>query len=143
MEQEHFEQMLEQCGVKPTANRIIVARTLAAATRPMSLSELENQIVSIDKSGVFRTLRLFAEHHLVHIIDDGSGGTRYELCHCDHHADEDADLHPHFYCEQCRRTFCLRDVPLPHIATPEGFRVLSVNYIVKGICPQCQQPHRA
>ncbi|MBR1485035.1 MAG: transcriptional repressor [Prevotella sp.] len=138
MEPEFFEHLLEQHGVKPTANRIVVARTLAQASMPMSLSELENNILSIDKSGVFRTLRLFSEHHLVHTIDDGSGGTRYELCHSHGHDGEDDDLHPHFYCERCRRTFCLHHTALPQVELPEGFTPLSVNFVLKGICPQCR-----
>ena len=45
----------------------------------MSLSELEYKILSIDKSGIFRALTLFREHHLVHVIEDGGDGVRYEL----------------------------------------------------------------
>ena len=61
------ETLLASHDIKPTANRIVVAKTLAAAERPMSLSELEYKILSIDKSGVFRVLTLFREHHLVHV----------------------------------------------------------------------------
>ena len=97
MEHTEIEALLEQHGVKPTANRIVVARTLAEASRPMSLTELEYKILSIDKSGVFRALTLFREHHLVHVIEDGGNGVRYELCHS-HDEDDDDDLHMHFYC---------------------------------------------
>ena len=141
MEPTFFEQLLEQHGVKPTANRIIVARTLAHASMPMSLSELENSILTIDKSGVFRALKLFDEHHLVHTIDNGSGGTRYELCHSHGHNGEDDDLHPHFFCEHCRRTYCLHDLSLPQPDLPNGFVVTSVNYVVKGTCPHCSSFH--
>ena len=51
-------------GIKPTANRIVVLRCLASAERPMSLSELEYKILSIDKSGIFRALALFKENRL-------------------------------------------------------------------------------
>lgn len=137
MEHERVAAFLEQHGIKPTANRILVARTLAECSRPMSLSELEYRILSIDKSGIFRALTLFRDHHLVHVIEDGTGSARYELCHShDHEADD--DLHPHFYCERCRRTFCLTDTAIPRIVVPEGFEVTSANYLVKGICPDCQ-----
>ncbi|MBQ2526593.1 MAG: transcriptional repressor, partial [Bacteroidales bacterium] len=58
-------ELFDRHEVKPTANRLIIAKTLLAAGRPMSLVELEAMIDSIDKSGVFRTLMLFREHHLV------------------------------------------------------------------------------
>ena len=133
---EQIAELLEHHGVKPTANRIVVARALSQAGRPLSLSELERLIVSIDKSGVFRALTLFRDHHLVHTIDDGVGGTRYELCHS-HSADEDDDLHVHFFCEVCHRTYCLPAIPIPDVDLPSGFTVSSANFIVKGICPHC------
>lgn len=134
---EHIEELLLHHGVKPTTNRIIVARTLAEASRPMSLMELEYKILSIEKSGIFRALTLFKEHHLVHVIEDGGNGVRYELCHS-HDEENDDDLHLHFYCERCRRTYCLTDCPLPPAEVPEGFTVTSANYLIKGICPNCK-----
>lgn len=136
MKQEECIELLEQHGVKPTANRIVVARALAEAGRPMTLSELEVRIVSIDKSGVFRALTLFREHHLVHAIEDGSGALRYELCHSHSHEADD-DLHVHFFCERCQRTYCLDAIPIPQVDVPPGFTVMSANYIIKGICPHC------
>ena len=137
-EQSRLEHLLLVHGVKPTSNRIVVLKALLRSSRPMSLSELEEVIVSIDKSGVFRTLRLFDEHHVVHSIDDGSGGTRYELCHS-HSSDDDDDLHPHFFCERCRRTFCLHACEVPVPVVPAGFVATSVNYVVKGLCAECSR----
>ena len=140
---ENYEALLTEHGIKPTANRILVIKALSSAGRPMSLSELENKIMTIDKSGVFRTLTLFREQHLVHVIEDGGDGVRYELCHS-YHDDVDDDLHVHFYCEHCQRTYCLDYIPVPAIEVPSGFVIHSVNYMVKGICPQCAYAmHRA
>lgn len=136
MEENNYTTLLEEHNIKPTANRLIVLRTLDGAGRPMSLTELENKILTIDKSGIFRTLSLFREQHLVHVIEDGGDGVRYELCHS-HDDDVDDDLHVHFYCEQCQQTYCLDHIPVPGIDLPEGFIMSSVNYMVKGICPHC------
>ncbi|MBP5425192.1 MAG: transcriptional repressor [Prevotella sp.] len=131
------EMLLASHDIKPTANRIVVAKTLAAAERPMSLTELEYKILSIDKSGVFRALTLFREHHLVHVIEDGGDGVRYELCHShDGHAEDD-DQHVHFYCERCHRTFCLTDMPIPTVILPAGYELHDINYMAKGLCPEC------
>jgi Fur family ferric uptake transcriptional regulator len=138
MTQETCVELLEKHGVKPTANRIVVVRALAQAGHPVTLTELEYIILSIDKSGVFRALTLFRKHHLVHAIDDMAGGTRYELCHR-HSDEEDDDLHVHFYCEQCHRTFCLDQTPVPTVSLPDGFLMTSANFIVKGICPNCEK----
>ncbi|MBO4825617.1 MAG: transcriptional repressor [Prevotella sp.] len=138
MNENRYTKLLESHGVNPTANRIVVAKALAASYRPMSLAELENKILTIDKSGISRALTLFKEHHLVHVIEDGSDAVRYELCHShdDHH--EDNDMHVHFYCERCNRTFCIDNTPIPEIELPEGYMMTSANFVVKGICPECK-----
>jgi len=125
-------------NVKPTANRIVVVKALAESDRPLTMRELEEKILSIDKSGIFRALSLFRDHHIVHVIDGEEGGVRYELCRSTCHEQCD-DSHVHFYCEQCHRTFCLTDLALPTIDLPEGYRPTSANYIIHGICPNCNK----
>lgn len=130
--------LLESHGVKPTPNRILLARALEAAGRPLSMTELETAVESIDKSNVFRTLQTFREAHLVHALEDSGSGVRYELCHS-HHEDQDDDLHVHFYCERCHRTFCLEDSPIPAVSAPAGFSPRTSSYLLKGLCPDCQR----
>ena len=132
---EELEDILSEHGVKPTANRLLVLKALAESQRPLTMAELEDQIDSIDKSGIFRTLTLFKENHLLHQIDDGCEGVRYELCHA--HGEVDDDRHVHFHCEVCHRTFCLEDTPIPSVTYPDGFEVETINYMAKGICHEC------
>jgi Fur family ferric uptake transcriptional regulator len=132
-----MEHLLEEHGVKATPNRLLVARALASAGRPLSLMELEAQLETIDKSAIFRTLGAFKDAHLVHVLEDSGDGVRYELCHS-HHEDHDDDVHVHFYCTKCHRTFCLEDTPVPPVQVPEGYEVESVSYLLKGVCPECR-----
>lgn len=129
---------MEQRGVKPTAMRLLVFQELAKAVRPLSLKELEERMVTADRSTIFRTLTLLLQHHLVHGIEDGSGSLRYEVCH-GHHECTLEDQHSHFYCERCHRTFCFHDTPVPVIALPDGFEATAINYMIKGICPECRK----
>ena len=100
MDDSKLTELMEGHGVKVTANRLIVARALHASLMPMSLPELERRIVTLDKSSIFRVLSLFRENHLVHVIEDGGGGVKYELCHS-HSSLADEDAHAHFHCEVC------------------------------------------
>lgn len=129
--------LLEHHGVKPTSNRILVAKALETAQRPLSLMELETRIKTIDKSGIFRALTLFREHHMVHVIEDGGDGVRYELCRS-HDDEHDDDMHVHFFCEVCRQTYCLDNIKIPPVELPGGFVMNTVNYMVKGMCPNCR-----
>ncbi|MBR1512729.1 MAG: transcriptional repressor [Bacteroidales bacterium] len=137
MNEQQLIALMGQHGIKLTANRIIVAKALAEEHRPLSMSELEDRIGSIDKSGIFRTLTLFKEQHLVHVLED-SEGTRYELCHSGNHA-VDNDMHVHFHCEHCGETICLEDIPIPPVDLPKGYEAQSANFVLKGLCPHCQK----
>ena len=134
MGKEQCVSFLTEHGIKPTANRIVIAETLASADCPMSVKELEYRILSIDKSNIFRTLMLFKEHHLVHVIEDGDGGLKYELCLSrDHKVDEDEHLH--FFCERCHKTICLHEIPVPIVSLPAGYELHGISCVVKGLCP--------
>lgn len=132
---------LESKGIRPTANRILVMKTLMGEQNPQSLSNLERKMVSMDKSSIFRTLTLFLEHDVVHAFEDGRGVLCYELCEekgaCDLH-----DGHIHFYCESCQRSFCMEDIHIPSFELPEGFYPHSISFVIKGECPDCRKKHQ-
>lgn len=132
---------LESKGIRPTANRILVMKTLMGEQNPQSLSNLERKMVSMDKSSIFRTLTLFLEHDVVHAFEDGRGVLCYELCEekgaCDHH-----DGHIHFYCESCQRSFCMEVIHIPSFELPEGFYPHSISFVIKGECPDCRKKHQ-
>lgn len=132
---------LESKGIRPTANRILVMKTLMGEQNPQSLSNLERKMVSMDKSSIFRTLTLFLEHDVVHAFEDGRGVLCYELCEekgaCDHY-----DGHIHFYCESCQRSFCMEDIHIPSFELPEGFYPHSISFVIKGECPDCRKKHQ-
>ena len=144
----HELNILTEAGIRPTANRILVTRELLASESPLSLTELETRIDTLDKSSVFRVLTLLLEHEVVHGVEDGRGVTRYEICHADHHVHEgddhhhsylDSDLHAHFHCQKCNRMFCFPQINTPQVELPDGFSAHSINFMIKGICPDCQR----
>lgn len=61
MEQQDIIIKLEAKGIKPTANRILVLKTLASEHHPQSLSNLEHKMLTMDKSSIFRVLTLFLD----------------------------------------------------------------------------------
>ena len=69
-------------------------------------------------------------------MDDGSGSLKYAVCDNSCTCSVD-DLHTHFYCESCHRTFCLKKIRVPVVALPPGFTLQSVNYVMKGLCAEC------
>ncbi len=106
MNDQQIERLLEQHGIKLTANRILIAKIMSSLDYPVSMRELETMLLTMDKSSIFRTLSHFKSHHLVHQLEDGNDIVRYELCHS-LNKETDEDIHVHFYCEHCHRTFCV------------------------------------
>lgn len=129
-------EILQHCGVKPTANRLLVVKALQQNSTPQSLIELETYLETLERSSISRVLLLLLEHGAVHAMQDGRGVTKYELCSSHNHCSTD-DMHVHFFCEKCNKVICFQDLSIPTIQTPKGYIVNSVNYMLKGICPEC------
>lgn len=130
------EEILMREGVTPTPVRKLVYKTLQTSKAPLSLSDIEIALKSVDKSTISRTLQIFREHHLIHYFNDGSGSAKYELCRSHSH-DEDDDMHVHFRCEKCGETECLPSIKVPTVDLPVGYEVHETNYIITGICSRC------
>lgn len=134
-----IENILDIKGVKPTSNRILVMKELMKVTNPVSLADLEAALgYTIDKASIFRVLELFSEKDVVHVIEDGSRSLKYELCHSDTQHTI-SDQHVHFYCERCKKTYCLETVSVPMVNIPDDFYPHAINYMIKGICPNCSK----
>lgn len=136
MKENAYLDLLSEREIQPTAIRLLVLREMLQANRPVSLLDLEQTLDTVDKSSIFRTLTLFLSHHLIHCIDDGTGAFKYAVCSpgCSCGVE---DLHTHFHCERCNRTFCFKNIPTPVVKLPEGFTLNSINYVLKGLCPEC------
>ena len=130
----HIEEHLENHGVRPTAVRLLVWKTISPLHHTFTLVDLESLMPDTERSSIFRALRLFAEHHLLHEIDDGSGAQKYCVCRCTdgHHL-----THIHFTCRKCGDTFCLDQMKIPIVSLPQGFVMDDAEYVVKGLCPKC------
>ena len=130
------EKHLLEHGIRPTSVRILVWRAISKKMQAFCLSDVEDMLPEMDRSSIFRALRLFTENQLLHEIDDGSGTCKYCLCRCEgnnHHLN-----HVHFSCTKCGKTYCLENNIIPTVELPEGFEMVEAEYIIKGICPNCR-----
>ena len=139
MEHEDFlVHKLSHREIKPTAGRLLILKSMMRGNEAVSLPDLERYLPTIDKSTISRTLSLFLLHGLIHAIDDGSGAMKYAVC------DDDCqcvpqDEHTHFYCTECHRTYCLKHIAVPTVELPDGFLLKNINYVIKGLCPECNE----
>ena len=129
---ERLERLLINKGIRPTALRILIFRTLQEKENALSLADLEAELKTVDKSTIYRTLSVLLQHTLIHSIADGC------TCNAAEHSGF-SDLHLHFTCEHCHRTYCFRGMPVPKVNVPEGFQIHSANYMLMGLCPECEK----
>lgn len=133
----HYEEELTTAGIRVTAVRLLVWRTLREkVNNAFSLNDMQNLLSTVDKSTLFRALTLFAEKGLLHHIDDGSGMQKYCVCHCSDHDHHHG--HIHLTCTVCHKTWCIEDVEIPHVSVPDDFEIHEAEYIVKGVCRKCR-----
>lgn len=137
--EETAEQHLQEHGVRPTAVRILVWKTISQLKLAFTLNDVESMLPYTDRSSIFRTLKLFTENQLLHEIDDGLGSCKYCLCRCEHN---DHLNHVHFSCTTCGKTYCLENQTIPVVQLPEGFVMNEVEYVMKGICPTCAKKQK-
>jgi len=141
MQNATLERTLTAKRISPTAMRLRVLEYLVSREAAVSLADVEKGLAHTDRITVYRTLKTFEEHHLIHSIEDGTGATKYALCADDcrpgtHHH----DLHIHFYCRQCEETTCLPRTAIPALQLPGGYTAEEMSLTVKGICHKCCQP---
>ena len=123
MEEKDYLDLLAKREIQPTAIRILVLQAMLKAGRSVSLLDLEKILDTVDKSSIFRTIT-------------GTGSFKYAVCSAGCSCEVN-DLHTHFHCEGCNKTFCFNNIPTPVVQVPEGFTLSSINYVLKGLCPEC------
>ena len=138
-----LERKLNDRGVRPTAVRLLIFKSMVEYPQAFSLSDMETVLETVDKSTISRTISLFHEHLVIHSIDDGSGSMKYSVCSDDCQCSIN-ELHVHFNCTGCKKTFCLESISIPPVQLPEKFLLENINFVMKGLCDKCSSSnHRA
>jgi Fur family ferric uptake transcriptional regulator len=134
------EEILKEHNLKVTAHRVSVLSIFFQKNKVLSLSELSTALGrNFDRITLYRTLNAFEEQGLIHRIPDKSGNITYALCKHDSIQHSHDDNHVHFKCEICEKTFCLEDVIIPVIQLQKKFKAKRYNFLVEGICKDCNK----
>lgn len=136
-----YEKRLEERGIRVTAVRLLIFKAMLEHPQAFSLADMEEKLDTVDKSTLFRTITLFHEKLLIHSIDDGSGSIKYSVCSSNCMCAV-KDLHVHFFCNHCKKTFCLESISIPQVQLPTGFLLENVNFVLKGLCDHCSRQHK-
>jgi Fur family ferric uptake transcriptional regulator len=132
------ETILQKNGLSKTRNRVNILDALKTSRVPLSGKEICTGLSEkCDKSTVHRTLNsLFEKQVLQRVIIDHE--VKYALKTEHNQKSGNNNDHLHFKCSKCNKLFCLTEIAVQDYNLPEGFIKVENQFLVIGICKQCQ-----
>ncbi len=135
---EELRTLVKKRGLKNSAQREQIVQVLFLADEHLTPEEIHQRVKKLNPNiglaTVYRTLSFLEKEHLVNSISFGSEGKKYELNRGDHH--------DHMICLQCGKILEFYEEELEHlqeiVAQKAGFKLLTHEMILYGICPECQ-----
>lgn len=127
--------ILMEHGIKPSLPRLKILEYLILnkvhPTVDMIYNELVDELVTLSKTTVYNTLKLFDEHKLVMPLDLGEYELRYDI---------NTHNHYHFKCVNCGKVY---DVPAESFKYNSDFLadfiVNDTHIYFNGICSKCSK----
>jgi len=132
-----YEDILRAAGHRVTRQRILILDAVCDGGKHTTLGEVYARLhtfdSSIDRSTVYRTLKLFVELGLVVSAQTGDGETYYEIA--------PAKPHHHLVCRRCgRETEVSGDIlerTVEDVRARHGFQIDAAHLVFSGICAAC------
>lgn len=130
-------EILKQAGLRITSSRKKIIEILMNSQGALSEIDLEKRLAAhCDRTTIYRTLHTLLEKGLVHRLVDMDGVNKYVLNTDEDQLDEE---HAHFKCNHCGTIFCLPESPAQQIDLPKGYSKLDTNFLVIGVCNDCNR----
>jgi len=124
--------------LRKTPTRLAIMQSLLAASLPQSESDMHDSMLAThDRITFYRTIQTLLESGIIHRIVADNTTVRYALNHCTNHDHNHSSDHVHFYCKECLKVECLKDISVREYDLPEGYSSDSCDVVIKGICKQC------
>lgn len=129
--------LLKSKKIRETSFRLEVLSVLLEFNKPLSLEQLESRLIKFDRITLYRTIKTFIDKGLIHEIL--IQGETKKIALCPHECKEEHKHHLehiHFFCENCKETFCIDEVEIPKIKVPHH-QIHSFEIQAKGVCKKC------
>lgn len=135
---EHAEDLIRSSGARVTAARVGVLDFLLQQPNAVTHLQIETALDGprrMDRVTLYRALDWLIAQGFVHKVVSLDRVWRYRanVAEVSHHN------HAHFQCSGCGMMICLDKTraSLQALELPDGFRALSVDMTVKGLCSAC------
>ena len=133
--------IVKKKGLKQSNQRENIVAILFKAKKHLTpeeiLLELKKDGISMGLATIYRTLSLLEKEGMVNTISFGQEGKKYELDRGEHH--------DHMICIECGKIIEFFDPQMEaiqeRIAQKNGFKILSHQMNLYGLCPDCQKSY--
>ena len=131
-----FTEILKVYNLSLTQSRLMLLNVLDKSDIPMSEKDIEEEMGdACNRTTIYRNLTTLVTKGLVQrILSDNS--VKYKLLDCQSQADRHPD-HVHFQCRLCKRVMCLEDLMVTDYELPEGYRKIENQFLIVGVCKDC------
>lgn len=133
-----YEAVIRTAGHRVTPQRLLILDAVCEGSGHTTLGEVYARVrrvdQSIDRSTLYRTLKLFVDLGLLVSADTGNGETYYEIAKQHHHH--------HLICRNCRKEQEIEHTLLQNmfdqVFQHYGFRADTDHLVLFGLCANCQ-----
>jgi Fur family ferric uptake transcriptional regulator len=134
----HWERVLRQAGHRVTRQRGVILDAVCAGAGHTPLGDIyvraHRRDPSLDRSTVYRALKLFVDVDLVVAAEPGDGETYYEI--------KRLEQHHHLICRHCGNDQEIDDSVfrnmIDQVSRRYGFQVATDHVVLFGVCARCR-----
>jgi len=131
------ESLLIEKNLKSTKQRIAILDLIISMETSFCANDLYDKIKNeLDLVTIYRNLQILFEAGILREVMNKSDRQYFELA-CEHNP-----VHPHFYCSECRKIFCMKSEnnykTLKKINLNKDFLINETVLNYSGICPDCR-----
>jgi Fur family ferric uptake transcriptional regulator len=136
---DHAHGVLREAGYKAGGARATLIDALAeeqcCLTVPVIHARVRRRRPGTGIASIYRALETLVELGLVHRLELGTGGARYEP------AEAGGDHHHHLVCDDCGKVEAFTDARLErvidHVSKTAAFRIDEHDVVLRGLCRAC------
>lgn len=134
------EDLLKEHRLSRTKLREEMMEVFLESPLALSLAEIKEKLgKDCDRVTIYRNLKTFTEKGILHRVYLDKQDSKYILPESIVNPKKTYSEHLHFRCVNCEMLKCLTDQKILKVALPEGFKMLETNFVVYGICDDCNK----
>jgi Fur family ferric uptake transcriptional regulator len=136
--EEDLKLILKKYRVNSTKPTLLILKSFLPSVQPRTHAYFVNlKGENLDRTTIFRNLRLFVKKNIIYRIPTTDGVCRYLLQKSN--SDSVIKSHSNFICIRCKKIRPVNIKTSPKIKLPQGYEQYNVEIIIGGLCKTCKR----